>query len=153
MTALYSQRAKTKFCFFFLLNLMEKPKINWVSCYAVGTQSNKNTNTAKLKNQEQKKNQQGQVLTMVKKYDCSKLKAKERGKAVTMRAFQGKVGRSWLNKWVRPIVSTTHLSLSSSIRVLSKSNTITILGPAIFTDFPAFKVGSREPLSLSQICQ
>lgn len=54
-----------------------------------------------------------------------------------MRAFQGKVGQSWLNKWVRPIFSTTHRSLSSAMRVRPKSNTITIFAPTIFTDFPA----------------
>ena len=48
---------------------------------------------------------------------------------LTMTEFQGMVGRSWLNKSVKPNSSTTQLSLSQSMIVLSKSKITTI--PAI----------------------
>lgn len=52
----------------------------------------------------------------------------------TMREFQGKVGRSWVNNWVTPNSSTIQLSLSQSMIVLSKSKTITTLAIATTTD-------------------
>ena len=45
----------------------------------------------------------------------------------TMREFQGIVGRSCSNNSVKPSSSTTQLSLSTSMIVLSKSNTMTML--------------------------
>ena len=48
----------------------------------------------------------------------------------TMRVFQGKMERNCWNDWVRPISTTTHLSLSPSIIVRSKSKSTTI--PVIF---------------------
>jgi len=45
----------------------------------------------------------------------------------TITEFQGIVGRSWLNKSVKPNSSINQLSLSQSMMVLSKSKTITIL--------------------------
>jgi len=51
----------------------------------------------------------------------------EVNKKHTMTEFQGIVGRSWLNKSVKPNSSTNQLSLSQSMMVLSKSKIITIL--------------------------
>ena len=58
----------------------------------------------------------------------------KRERLITIREFQGMVGRSWLNNSVAPNSSTTQLSLSQSIIVLSKSK-ITTMPVAIFFFF------------------
>lgn len=60
-------------------------------------------------------------------------------RAQTMREFQGRVERSSLNCAVRPIRVTIQRSLSSSIKVLSKSKITTV--PAM----PVVPVLSRPP--------
>lgn len=62
---------------------------------------------------------------------------KERRKVETMREFQGKVERSSSKRRVRPISVTTHLSLSPSMIVRSKSNSTTTVVP----DIPGAEAG------------
>uniref|UniRef100_A0A0A9H6U3 Uncharacterized protein n=1 Tax=Arundo donax TaxID=35708 RepID=A0A0A9H6U3_ARUDO len=53
---------------------------------------------------------------------------------VSMRVFQGMVGRRRSNSSVAPRLSTTQLSLSTSMMVLSKSNTTMIPAISLFLD-------------------
>lgn len=75
----------------------------------------------------------------IKIINMEKITRKKKWKlAQTMSEFQGRVERSSLKSSVKPISVTTHLSLSPSIIVRSKSKTIVI--PAIRITRDSFPV-------------